>query len=160
MRQLSFLPTFGSAVSRAKTSLSRAWARERDSGEVGQASFTSLLDWLAKRAPRFLSSKTCMVYSIRTKGATSKSLFRHWPSSGMLLDGVLLTAVTSESPNRAVECSLLGVIETGEVQPHYYLSPNAAVGMLRRANRMKRPLFPPLRKSLETLAEKAQSTKH
>ena len=54
---------------------------------------------------------------------------------------------------------LLGVIETGQVHSKYYLNPNAAQGILRRTDRMGRNLFPPLRKSLEELAKKIQSSK-
>lgn len=74
----------------------------------------------------------------------------------MAWDGVCLTADTSESPNHVKESSLWELIEKGEVPQKYFLSPNAATGILRRADRMKRELFPPLRKALEILS-KAQS---
>src|SRR5262249_21747147 len=98
------------------------------------------------------------VFSLPTKDETSKPLFERWPSSGIVLDGVCLTAKISESPSHAVESTLLDVIVTKEAPSRYFLSPNAAKGMLRRANQMGRPLFPPLRKSLEILS-KARSSK-
>jgi DNA (cytosine-5)-methyltransferase 1 len=45
------------------------------------------------------------------------------------------------------------LIEKGEVPEKYFLSPNAAKGMLRRADRMERELFPPLRKALEIMSK-------
>lgn len=159
MEQLSLLPKSGSAASHAKTCLLREWAKEMDLEDSSLDSFMSLLDCLEKDAPEFLLSKTCMASSTRILDETSESLFRHWPNSGILSDGVLLTANTSESPSHAVESSLLGVIETGEVPEEYFLSPNAATGMLRRTDRMGRNLFPPLRKSLEKLAARDRSTK-
>jgi DNA (cytosine-5)-methyltransferase 1 len=71
----------------------------------------------------------------------------------MVLDGVCLTAGTSESPNHAKESTLLDVIETGEAPQRYFISPNAARGMMRRTDQMGRSLFPPLRKALEILAK-------
>jgi hypothetical protein len=52
---------------------------------------------------------------------------------------------------------LSGVIETSKVPEKYFLKANAAKGMLRRANQMGRPLFPPLRQSLEKMVEMDQS---
>jgi DNA (cytosine-5)-methyltransferase 1 len=44
-------------------------------------------------------------------------------------------------------------MEKGEVPQKYFLSQNAAKGMLRRAERMGRELFLPLRKALEILSK-------
>ena len=148
-------PMSGLEVSHAKTCLLREWVRETGSVDENLDSFMSLLDCLAEDAPQLLLSKTCRASSVPTEEEILQSCSKRWPNSGILSDGVLLTARTSESPNHAKECTLSGVIETGEVQERYFLSPNAAKGMLRRVDQMGRNLFPPLRKSLETLAEKA-----
>ena len=134
------------------------WVREQDLKESALASFTNLLGLLESACPQLLSSKTLQVCEIVTVDETSKPLFTHWPSSGIVWDGVCLTANTSESPNHVKGSILLDVIEKGEVPQRYFLSPNAAVGMIRRADRMKRNLFPPLRQALEILA-KAPSSK-
>jgi len=159
MQQTYLSVIFGSEASHAKTCLLREWVREKGLEDDSLHSFMNLLDCLHRHAPEFLLSKTCTVSSIPTKDEISKPLFQHWPNSGMLLDGALLTANTSESPSRAEESTLSGVIETGEVPERYFLSPNAAKGMLRRANKMGRNLFPPLKKSLEKLTAMDQSTK-
>ena len=156
MEQTSLLPTPGSQAFPARTSLLLEWESGTASEAVSRDSFTSLLDWLESAAPEFLSSKTCRVFSARTKEEISGLYSGRWPNSGMALDGVCLTARTSESPSHASESSLLGVIETGEAPRKYFLSPNAAVGMLRRADRMGRPLFRPLRESLNILARSAR----
>jgi DNA (cytosine-5)-methyltransferase 1 len=57
-----------------------------------------------------------------------------------------------ESPNRDVESTLSEFIKTRNAPPKYFLSPNAARGILRRADNMGRNLIPSFRKSLETLA--------
>jgi DNA (cytosine-5)-methyltransferase 1 len=93
--------------------------------------------------PELFYSKTFTASLIPTEEETSKSSPAHWPTSGMLLDGVCLTARTSESPSHASESTLSGVIETGEAPGKYFLRPNAAKGMLqaRRSNGAK-PLSP------------------
>jgi DNA (cytosine-5)-methyltransferase 1 len=132
----------------------REWANGQGLEGQDLDYFSTLLDSLAKDAPELFYSKTFTASCIRTEGETLEPLFELWPSSGILSDGVCLTAKTSESPNHGSASTLLGVIETGKVPEKYFLSPSAAKGMLRRARKMGRNLFPPLRESLETLAAK------
>ena len=70
---------------------------------------------------------------------------------GVAWRGVCLTARTSESPSSAAASTLLPCIETQEVPDKYFLSPNAAIGILRRTDRMERNLPPSFRRSLEIL---------
>lgn len=152
----SLFPLSGPEDSPAKTSLWLEWGRDLGLEGSSLDSFTSFLDWLSSTAPELFSSKTCRAFSLPTKDEISRSSFGLWPNSGIVWDGVCLTAKTSESPNRVSESSLWDLIEKGEVPQKYFLSPNAAAGILRRADRMERELFPPLRKALEILS-KAQS---
>jgi hypothetical protein len=151
MQQYLF-PMSGQRDFHVKTSRWREGAKEQGLKGRDLDSFMTLLESLAKDAPELLSSKMFTVCFTRTRGETSKPLFELWPSSGILSDGVCLTAKTSECPNHASESSLLDVIEIGKVPEKYFLSPMAAKGMLRRAKKMGRNLFPPLRESLEILA--------
>lgn len=157
--QQSLFPTYGSEASPVKTSLLRAWVKEKDLEELSLDSFMSLLDWLEKASPEFLFSKTLRVSSAPTGEMTFPFFSKRWPSSGILSDGVLLTADTLEYPSHVNESTLSGVLETGEVPEQYFLSPNAARGVLRRADRMGRNLRPHFRQSLEILAETDQSSK-
>ena len=157
--QQTFLsPMFGPEDSPAKTSRWRAWAREQGLEGSVLDSFMTLLASLEKHAPELYFSKTLQVFLAHTAEEISASSSGRWPSSGILSAGVCLTAKTSESPNHAKESTLSGVIEMSTVPDRYFLKPNAAKGMLRRANQMGRPLFPPLRKALEILAETDRSS--
>ena len=153
MSEMSLLPMFGPQDFPARTSVLREWGRGLGFEAANLDSFTSLLDYLETAVPEFSSSRTFQVCSLATEDGTSESSFAHWPNSGMAWAGACLTAKTSESPSLAEESTLLDVIETQVVPQAYFLSPNAARGMLRRANQMGRPLFPPLRKSLEILSK-------
>lgn len=97
-------------------------------------------------------SKTFRVFSLPTAEKISESFSAHWTNSGMVWRGECLTADFSASPNRVEDSTLLDIVETRPEQPQYYLSPNAARGILRRTDAQRRNLFPPLRKALETLA--------
>lgn len=154
--QLSLFQKCGPQASRAKTSRLREWARGRGFEGRDLDCFLNLLDSLENADQEFLSSKTFRACSVRTPEEILESCSGLWPNSGILSDGVLLTARTSESHSRARGSSLSAVIETGEVPEQYFLSRNAARGMLRRAERMGRNLKPHLRESLERLAAKVR----
>ncbi len=156
---LSLTQTSGVEAFHAKTSHLPEWDHGQDLLEEELVSFTTLLDCLSNTAPELFSSKTLQGFSAHMKEETLQSSPVRWPSSGILSDGVYLTANTSEFLNQGRESSLLGVIETGQVHSRYFLNPTAAQGILRRTDKMGRNLFPPLRKSLEGLAKKTQSSK-
>jgi hypothetical protein len=87
-------------------------------------SFMSLLASLEKDAPELFYSKTFTACLVPTKDATSRTSYERWPTSGILSDGVCLTATASESPNHAKESTLLGVIEMSTVPDRYFLGPS------------------------------------
>ena len=149
---------FGLGAFPAKTCRSQGWDPEADYEGNSQGCSTISLS-LSRLAVRLRSlSRTWQGSSLPTVDETSKSLFQRWPNSGMAWGGECSTAGISESPSHAKESTLLPAIETQNVPQRYFLSPNAAAGILRRTDRMGRTLFPPLRKSLEILS-KVQSSK-
>ena len=150
-------PMFGPEDSPVRMSRWRAWASERGLKGSDLDSFMTLLSSLEKHAPELSCSKTLQVSLAHTADEISAPSSGRWPNSGILSAGVCLTAKTSESPNHAKESTLLGVIETSTVPDKYFLKTNAAVGMLRRANQMGRPLFLHLRRALEKMTEMDRS---
>ncbi len=153
MKQMSLIPMFGRQDSPAKTSQWREWGRDLGFEGANLDSFTSLCASFEDAAQEPLSSKTCMAFSLATEDETSPSYSRRWTNSGTVSDGVCLTARTSESPSNAVASTLLPCIETGEVPEKYFLSPNAATGILRRVDQMRRNLPRSFRRSLEMLSK-------
>ncbi len=151
--QTSLKLMFGRRDSPAKISRLREWGRDLGFAGASLDSFTSLCASLERATQERLSSKTCTGFSLATEDETSQSYSRRWTNSGMVSRGVCLTAKTSESPSNAEESTLLPCIEIGRVPEKYFLSPNAAAGILRRVDRMKRNLPPSFRQSLEILAK-------
>lgn len=147
------LPMFGPQDSPAKTSRLQEWAGVTDFEEPSQDSFLRLLDLLESVFQESLSSKTSTGFLLATEDETSPSYSRRWTNSGMAWRGVCLTVNTSESHSHDVESTLSGYIRTPDVPQTYFLSPNAARGILRRVDRMGRNLIPSFRQSLEILAQ-------
>lgn len=80
-----------------------------------------------------------------------------WPNAGILWDGVFVANRTAPSIGAPVESDLLDIIEPGRPDSRYFLSANAAEGILRRVDTQGRQLFPPLRKALERLSGREPS---
>ena len=121
------IPKSGREDSPARMSHWREQAKEMGLKGRDLDSFMNLLASLEKDAPELFYSKTFTACLIPTEDKTLPSSYTRWPNSGILLDGVCLTAKTSESPNHVNESTLLGVIRTETVQLKYFLSPSAAM---------------------------------
>ena len=85
--------------------------------------------------------------------------------SGILAHGECWTLNTCEwtdtlVPFRSgdVVCSLSDILESGDIQPKYYLSRDACSGILRRAAKRGRALPEALLQALEAQAGKSNST--
>ena len=101
--------------------------------------------------------RTSPVCSLPTGEEISQPSSMRWEKSGIAWGGEYLTVNSSEYPNHVVDSTLLDIVESRPKSPRYYLSPNAARGILRRAASQGRNLFHPflfhpLKKSLEALA--------
>lgn len=120
---------------------------------VGFSSKTSLAFYPLATVPAALMPDANAATPERTWRSSSGS----WPNSGMGGPTGCLTLSTSESPKDAAGCSLSDVLETQPVPQKYFLSPKAATGILRRAERRGRKLPGALEEALMGLAA-AQKT--
>lgn len=75
-----------------------------------------------------------------------------WQSGGVAYKEWVVTAAVSSSPVTAVPSQLMSVIEKKKVHQRYFLSANAAQGILRRVHKLGRHLFPPLDAVLRRIA--------
>ena len=153
MTQKSQKQMSGQQVSRARTFHWQEWGRDLGFEGASLDCFTNLCGSFEDAAQEQLSSKTCTAFSLAMEDETSQSYSRRWTNSGMVLRGVCLTAKTLESPSNADASTLLPYMEIGEIPEKYFLSPNAAIGILRRVDQMGRNLPPSFRQSLEILAK-------
>ncbi|TRZ49401.1 DNA (cytosine-5-)-methyltransferase [bacterium] len=78
-----------------------------------------------------------------------------WKNGGAAYAEWCLEARTSPSPNKPIEKKLIDIIEKRDVEDKYFLSPNAAKGILRRVDSQGRTLFKPLNEALERLSSQA-----
>jgi hypothetical protein len=81
-----------------------------------------------------------------------------WPAAGFAAGTVAAGWHIGDSPEDPVLTTMWEIVEKGRVDPRYFISSNAARGMIRRADKMGRHLFGPLRTALERLAAEDDNT--
>lgn len=77
-----------------------------------------------------------------------------WKSGGCAANGLAATAPVLTGPSTPRLSKFIDIIETDVVDERFFLSPNAAEGILRRVNGQGRTLFAPLAAALSQLAMK------
>jgi DNA (cytosine-5)-methyltransferase 1 len=122
-----------------KDSASRKHSRRK------QTFFLEALEkWPGLNAPAKISGDLSAVRRSRSKLV--------WPNAGILWNGTFVAARTPPTLQSPIYCDLLSIIERARPDARYFLSPNAAEGILRRVDTQERHLFPPLRRALERLS--------
>lgn len=74
-----------------------------------------------------------------------------WQNSGLAWNDRFIECKVHPTPALIRRTTLLPLIETEQNKSHYFLTPNAADGILRRVDKQNRTLFIPLREALEQL---------
>lgn len=135
---------------------------------VGNAVSVPVVEWVAKRIKCELESDSTPFVSEHAKAYvpefakaiwksrvftdvdyTDISMTHKWPKAGLAWRDGFIGCNVAPTPHNPVESSLTTVVERDHVSRKYYLTPNAAEGILRRVDNQGRKLFGPLRTALE-----------
>lgn len=135
---------------------------------VGNAVSVPVVDWVAKRINRELKSQVSPFSDAYAKeyvpefakqawvsgvfsdiDYTDETLTHKWPKAGIAWEDRYIGGNVAPTPHKPIESSLVNVVEHDHVSRKYYLTPNAAEGILRRVDNQGRKLFGPLRTALE-----------
>jgi hypothetical protein len=126
----------------------------------------AILRWSPAICRDGLSGKTFPVFYRLTEDELLPPSFMGWRRSGIMRPGECLTLNIPEHPVFAGQCpseggvsSLLDILETGDLPQRYYLTPRAAAGVLRRADRRKKRLPEWLREALAEVAGRSEPIK-
>jgi DNA (cytosine-5)-methyltransferase 1 len=82
-----------------------------------------------------------------------------WLNGGVLYKSELVCAPFATSPAHPVVSKFSSIVEKGAVDKRYYISPNAAQGIIRRVDKLGRTLFQPLDTAVRHLAGMAEAKK-
>lgn len=134
---------------------------------VGNAVSVPVVEWVAKKisvelkkddmefseeaaksyVPEF--AKASWSKDILVTDFTDASKTYKWPKAGLAWENKTIGGNVAPTPANPIESSLTTVVEREKAGRKYYLTPNAAEGILRRVDNQGRKLFAPLRTALE-----------
>lgn len=101
----------------------------------------------------FRNSTIIKLCDLRHSSDDKKQLIR-WKNGGAAYGEWCIESRVSPAPHNIIEKKLIDIVDKEEIEEKYFLSPNAAKGILRRVNSQGRTLFIPLNEALERLSEK------
>lgn len=103
------------------------------------------------RVRDFESKKATLVHLHSEQDRKGAGVIK-WNSGGIMVAGQSLTAPVSQSPSEPVPSRFVEALDTEKPTTRYFLSPNAATGIIRRVTSQGRVLFGPLDSALRRLA--------
>jgi DNA (cytosine-5)-methyltransferase 1 len=115
----------------------------------------AVIEYLKNRVPDFASSKASTV-QIETFVSHDDAPKIKWSNGGAMFDGLCLMSPVSPAPKKPVHTRVIDLLDNIKPSSRYFLSPNAATGILRRVASQDRKLFEPLDAALQRLANKSR----
>lgn len=127
--------------------------QEPTSDIVGFDLFNSI-DRFGSHTPELIGKNTKKVYLPSISGHEDAPKIK-WGSGGILEKGVCLMGSVPQWPLKPTASRLVNILDKHRPDDKYFLSPNAAQGILRRVKSQGRQLFEPLALALERLQSSA-----
>jgi DNA (cytosine-5)-methyltransferase 1 len=118
-----------------------------------QATAGGELDFAKERTPDFTSKKASSIEIEEFIGRDDAPKIK-WNRGGVMHEGHVLMAPVSMSPKKPTTSTLVKIIDQEKPTSRYFLSPNAATGIIRRVTSQNRELFSPLDLALRRLSKK------
>lgn len=142
---------------------------------AGNAVCVPVVEWIAHRISTLLTSKsrsrpvagieTLQRYAKEFTAPTARTIMKSdildsikWRSGGVAYKDMIVDASSSTAPCQPIVSRLSDVLEKTAIPEKYFLSPNAAQGIIRRVDKLGRKLFKPLDTTLRTMAGTAGNT--
>jgi DNA (cytosine-5)-methyltransferase 1 len=80
-----------------------------------------------------------------------------WKGCGLAFGDLIIEGATAPAPSSIITSKFVELLDSAIPDERYFLTANAAVGILRRADAVGRTLFVPMRKALENMVETVAS---
>jgi DNA (cytosine-5)-methyltransferase 1 len=140
---------------RISAGLSKSTSRSPVNGRVSAKAQEELLKGLLP--VEAAAARTIALKGAQTAFVDTDTTYK-WGAGGCAVGAMAVTAAVPSGPTIPVISKFIDVIEKGGVDDSYFLSPNAAEGILRRVRSQRRTLFGPLAEALERLAQRKRSS--
>lgn len=127
-------------------------------GAIAQAGVTrpgviDLPEDVLKLAPDLRNGTRILSFSTISKAIKAGTFVRKWKSGGVACRDMIIEGSASPAPSKIVPSLFVDVLDSNKPDRSYFLTPNAAAGILRRVKAVGRTLFPPMHAALEKLVQ-------
>ena len=136
----------------------RAELKATDANGQGSDVVSKALGYATGRVPEFATTKAVSIQIDKFDGHDQAPKIK-WSNGGVMFKGTCLMAAVSPAPKKPVFTRLVDALDKTKPSSRYFLSPNAATGILRRVESQQRTLFGPLDAALRRLSKKGLSKK-
>lgn len=134
----------------------RAELRQPPAQPTKNASETADIDYAINRVHDFALKKAVKVQISTFVGRDDAPKIK-WSRGGIMVAGRCVIAPVSSSPNKPVKSLFVDALDAVKPSSRYFLSPNAATGILRRVASQNRELFAPLDAALRRRSKTEKS---
>lgn len=142
------VPVVEWVAKRIRTELKATEANGNGSGVTSKA-----LDYATARVPEFATARAVSIQIDKFDGHDQAPKIK-WSNGGVMFKGACLMASVSPAPKKPVFTRLVDALDNTKPSSRYFLSTNAATGILRRVESQQRTLFGPLDAALRRLSKK------
>lgn len=129
------------------------WIANKVKKQLDYKEYNSPIDEALSSFPDFIKAMWSVV-SLADIDFSDTNKDYKWLRGGIAWANHYIECNASPTPSKIVKSSLLELIEKNQTNTVYFLSPNAAEGILRRVDSQNRSLFMPLRNALEKLSSR------
>ena len=116
----------------------------------------SFATYVRSAAPDLNKETRRVVFLEVLKGVEAGGYSYRWKSGGCAWGHDVIEGAASVAPSKIIPSRFVDVLDPVIPPERYFLTPNAAAGIVRRADNVGRTLFPPMRKALDKMAAVAQ----
>jgi DNA (cytosine-5)-methyltransferase 1 len=116
-----------------------------------KANRLSFADYVSAWAPDLTNGMNLIDFRSVMSGVERGQYSYRWKTGGCAWDNIVIEGCASPAPSKIIHSKFIDVLDRSVPDLRYFLTPNAATGIVRRADIVGRNLFPPMRKALERL---------
>lgn len=118
----------------------------------------SFEDFVRKAAPDLAKDSRHVDFLEVLQGVERGNYSYRWKSGGCAWGHSVVEGAASPAPSKIVKSRFVDILDPKVPDDRYFLTANAAVGIVRRADIVGRTLFPPMRKALDKMAAPLQKS--
>lgn len=129
------------------------WIANKVKKQLDDKAYSTPIDEVLSSYPDFQKSMWSDISLVDIDFYDTNKVYK-WLRGGIAWASHYIECNVSPTPSKIIKSSLLKLIERNQTNSVYFLSPNAAEGILRRVDSQNRSLFMPLRTALEKLSSR------